>query len=120
VEIAHPTLFAVASVAICISRTHFGHLQSSHQYLPHAQAFTRYRPLFGVGSFCRGEQLLLGERKLVRVSSGVVIAVDTVFNVLRITAGYHQNAFGQANLSFYASGRCKAARLHLFSFTSYF
>jgi hypothetical protein len=55
-----------------------------------------------VGSFGRGEQLLLAERKLVRVSSRVVIVVDTVFNVLRITGGYHQNGFGHDNIPFYA------------------
>jgi hypothetical protein len=47
----------------------------------------------GVGSFGCGEQLLLAERKLVRISSGVEVAVDTVFNVPRVTAGYHQNGF---------------------------
>src|SRR5882762_4627285 len=50
----------------------------------------------GRGSFGHGEKLLLAERKLVWVSSGVVIAVDTLFNFLRITAGYHQNGFGHA------------------------
>src|ERR1700751_5278441 len=47
----------------------------------------------GVGSFGCDEQLLLAERKLVRISPGVEVAVDTVFNFLRITAGYHKNVF---------------------------
>src|SRR5580698_10030651 len=45
----------------------------------------------GVGSFGRREQVLLAERKLVRIAAGAVIAIDTVFNRLRITGGYHQN-----------------------------
>src|ERR1700757_112367 len=59
---------------------------------PGVQAVRR-RDEQGVGSFGCGEQLLLAERKLVRISSGVEVAVDTVFNLLRITAGYHQNGF---------------------------
>src|ERR1700679_3804083 len=45
----------------------------------------------GVGSFGCAEQLLLGERTLIQVSSSVVIAINTVFNFLRVPAGYHQN-----------------------------
>src|SRR5580704_15122306 len=51
----------------------------------------RRRDEQGVGSFGCGEQLLLAERGLVRVSSSIVIAVDAVFNFLRIMAGYYQN-----------------------------
>ena len=47
----------------------------------------------GVRSFSRGEQPLLAERKLVRVSSGDVIAVDAFFNFLCITTRYYQNGF---------------------------
>ena len=47
----------------------------------------------GVGSFGCGEQLLLAKRKLVRVSSSVVSAVDALFDFLWITGSYHQNAF---------------------------
>ena len=48
----------------------------------------------GIGSFGRGEQILLAERKLVRVSSSLVTAINALFNLLRITAGYHQDGFG--------------------------
>src|ERR1700732_297332 len=48
----------------------------------------------GVGSFGCGEQLLLAERKLVRISPSFVIAIDAVFNFLRITTGYNQNGVG--------------------------
>ncbi len=60
------------------------------------------RDKHGVGSFGRGEQLLLVERRLVRVPPSVVIAVDTVLNSCRITAGYQQNGFGHPNTSFQA------------------
>src|SRR5580658_10565589 len=45
----------------------------------------------GVGAFGCREQVLRAERKLVGISPGGVIAIDTVFNRLRITGGYHQN-----------------------------
>src|SRR5580658_5784594 len=47
----------------------------------------------GVGSFGCMEQVLLAEETLVRISSRGVIAIDTIFDLLRITAGYYQNGF---------------------------
>ena len=61
-----------------------------------------WRDKHGVGSFGRGEQLLGTERKLILFSSGAIIAVDTVFNFLRITAGYHQNGFSHARHILYS------------------
>src|SRR5580704_1942100 len=52
----------------------------------------------GVGSFGCGEQLLLAERNLARISPGAVIAIDTIFNLLRIAAGYHQNGFSHMTI----------------------
>src|SRR5277367_4032256 len=52
----------------------------------------------GVCALGRGEELLLAQERLVRVSSGGVIAVNTIFNVLRIMGGYHQNWFSHTGL----------------------
>src|SRR6202007_1335992 len=71
---------------------------------PRVQPVCR-REEHGVGSFGCGEQLLLAERKLVRISSGVEVAVDAVFNLLRITAGYHQNGFSHIQDPFRVTGR---------------
>ena len=66
----------------------------------------------GVGSLGCGEQLLLAERKLVRVSARVVIAVDTVFNFLRITAGYHQNGLSHVEHLLHTTTSQSASRSH--------
>src|ERR1700751_2112068 len=50
----------------------------------------------GIGSFSHGEQFVLAEREMGWVSSCAVIAVDSRFNFLRITAAYDQNGFGHA------------------------